>query len=975
MKSHSVTKGKMAAGITGICLATLLIIFAFTGRYAEGGYRQFGNFFLGTFGMAFYGIMAAVIVICSFVLAGKSVKIPAKYAVFFALTFVSVVLIVHTLTTTFLPADDFSRYVQLVYNYYDQLMGVPTFGGVVFGIVCWGLSHVLSVYGAMILFVVLLGVSVFFVGDFFYAYSTGKITLQASRAQNDLEPSEETVSVTPVQGNSPDDERERARRFLFDNQSYPEEVSSAPLRSYDVAQQSSMDRPAPNDAQAQAASILFGDGAASQQQQNARDGQQQEQQPQQAQQQQGGNSFFRPSQNSSDDPFIVRGYYNDPQTQQNDGADENNSSDWIVSSNNEQPRNESQPDVTEQGPVVVQADEAEPPVVQPEPAPQNIVDDDVPETDVEVIDVSDVVVQDEQRPEAEFVSDSYDGGEEQPPQVEQPENQPEPEQPQSEQSQEDENEMVAIEGETVIETSSGPAVQARLDILSRKELEEKQSHVHKYPKYNQPPVDLLNDVTIVEDTEADTRARAAEAIINKLAVFHIKVELADTIVGPSVTRYMFNVLSQKTRMNEFVKFTDDIKACVEAQDDIRIEAPVPNTSMVGIEVANKVKRPVVLRSIIESDNFKKSKGNLVFAIGQEITGKAVVADLSDMPHLLIAGATGSGKSVALNCLIVSLMYKYGPEYVRFVMVDPKFVELSRYNGIPHMLTTETITTPTDALAGMDYLINEMEARYQLFRQNAVGNITEYNSRINPRITQRLPYLVFIVDELADLMAVSKQAFESKLQRLAQKSRAAGIHIVLATQRPDVKTITGTIKANLPCRMALKVSSPADSGTIINGGGAEKLLGKGDMLFMSPGSADLLRVQGAYVSNDEIRSLVKYIRDTNEVYYDDKISEEIFVSQKQPEESPQEQENAKETQVDPLCKKALRFWLEKQGGRASIASIQRNLGIGFNRAGRIMDSLQKLGYVETLSPSEPNSKPLRVLVTLEELDNIFPDLQD
>ena len=353
--------------------------------------------------------------------------------------------------------------------------------------------------------------------------------------------------------------------------------------------------------------------------------------------------------------------------------------------------------------------------------------------------------------------------------------------------------------------------------------------------------------------------------------------------------------------------------------------------------------------------------------------------MDKLTNIIEAILFASGKSVALNCLIVSLMYKYGPEYLRFVMVDPKFVELSRYNGIPHMLTSETITTTNDALAGMDYLINEMEARYQLFKQNAVGNIGEYNSRINPRITQRLPYLVFIVDELADLMAASKQSFEIKLQRLAQKSRAAGIHIVLATQRPDVKTITGTIKANLPCRMALKVSSPADSTTIINGGGAEKLLGKGDMLFMSPGSPDLLRVQGAYVSNDEIRGLVEYARETNEVYFDDKISEEIFVSQKQAEEETAKQDGpkdgSKETQVDQLCKKALRFWLEKQGGRASIASIQRNLGIGFNRAGRIMDTLQKMGYVETLSANEPNSKPLRVLISLEEVDGLFPDLPD
>ncbi len=949
MKSRNVTKGKMIASIIGICLAALLIIFAFCGRYAENGFRDFGNFFLGTFGMAFYGLMAAVIVACSFTLAGKTIKLSAKYTVFFVLTFVSVVLFVHTLTTTYLIDKPFSDpknmgYVQLVYNYYDNVIGVPTFGGVVFGCICWALTKALTVWGAMIVIVLLLGVSVYFVGEFFYAYFTGKLTLQSERKQNDIEPSVETASVSPLAANDTDQRQQMAYKVLFENQTYPEEVSSTPAEKYDISPQSTLDNPA-TEQRNNAASILFGQDAPSNQTQ------------------QGGNSFFRPTTEQQapeqGDDFIVRGYYNPTENVQPKPQEEAASA-WKVTT-----------PVTEQrydpAPVAQQPERP----VQPE---QNVETEFAPVIEsFDEPDITDVVV-DEPQPEP-FVEEKFT--EEEKTEVEADADgettEAEPEQ------QESDDELVAIPGETPIDTPMGTAIQTKLDIISRGELKKEQERVHKYPKYNQPPVDLLNDITIVEDTEADFRAKAAEAITNKLAVFKIRVEIADTIVGPSVTRYMFNVLSPTTRMSEFAKYSDDIKACVEAQDDIRIEAPVHGTKQVGIEVANKVKRPVVLRSILESENFKKAKGNLVFAIGQEITGKAVVADLADMPHLLIAGATGSGKSVALNCLIVSLMYKYGPEYLRFVMVDPKFVELSRYNGIPHMLTSETITTTNDALAGMDYLINEMESRYQLFRQNAVGNIGEYNSRINPRITQRLPYLVFIVDELADLMAASKQSFESKLQRLAQKSRAAGIHIVLATQRPDVKTITGTIKANLPCRMALKVSSPPDSTTIINCGGAEKLLGKGDMLFMSPGSPDLLRVQGAYISNDEIRGLVEYARETNEVYYDEKISEEIFVSQKQAAEEALEQEqnkeDSKETQVDPLCKKALRFWLERNSGKASIASIQRNLGIGFNRAGRIMDTLQRLGYVETLSPSEPSSKPLKVLVSIEELDGIFPELAD
>lgn len=945
MKSRNVPKGKAIASIVGICLATLLIVFAFCGRYADGGFKDFGNFFLGSFGMAFYGLMAAVIVVCSFVLAGKSIKIPAKYIVFFALTFVAIVLLVHMLTTTFIlpnttkdQSDDvsFAEYASYVYNYYANF-GIPTFGGIVFGAIAWAFTRVLTIYGAVVLTVALLALGVYFVGEFFYSYATGKLALQSKNKDEaaDLRPSEQTSAIAD-EGLSPEEVRQRsAMSILFEGQTYPEQVSSKVNERYETSPQSTLD----GSDRSQAATILFGDDA--------------EVTPEQAQPEQKppvGNSFFRtpsdPTPRQEDD-FAVRGYFAPEQPVQPAPQTEQTFTDWKVTTTSFEPQ---------------QTVRSEQPVLG------NDADDEPDITEIVADQSVFVQTQPQEQPTndeaADLLPDSVDDQ-----QIA----------PQDEEEQEDGNEVVAIPHDVVIETSGGTAVQEGMDFVTRDELRKQEESVHKYPKYNQPPVDLLNDVTIVEDHDAPERARIADAIVNKLAVFGIKVELADTVVGPSVTRYMFNVLSQKTRMSEFARLSDDIKACVEAQEDIRIEAPVHGTNQVGIEVANKVKRPVVLRSILESENFIKGKGNLVFAIGQEITGKPVVADLADMPHLLIAGATGSGKSVALNCLIVSLIYKYGPEYVRFVMVDPKFVELSRYNGIPHMLTSETITAMGDALAGMDYLVSEMEARYQLFRQNAVGNIGEYNARINPRTTQRLPYLVFVVDELADLMAASKQAFENKLQRLAQKSRAAGIHIVLATQRPDVKTITGTIKANLPCRMALKVTSFFDSNTIIGSGGAEKLLGKGDMLFMAPGSPDLLRVQGAFVSNDEIRNLVAYTRETNEVYYDEKISDEIFVSQKQAEEAAQEQENAKdgnkETQVDPYCKKALRFWLERNGGKASIASIQRNLNIGFNRAGRIMDILQKMGYVETLSPSDPSSKPLKVLITAEDLENIFPDLAD
>ena len=936
MKSTNVAKGKKVASIIGICVASILVIIAFCGRYTNGGFKQFANFFVGSFGMSFYGIMAALIVACSFTLAGKSIKIPVKYIVHFALMFLALVLLVHMLTTTYMLADNglrytqFSQYIKYVYHYYDESFGVPTFGGALFGMLAYAFVGILTIYGATILIAALLGWTVYVVGEFLYSNATGKILLRSKTEEADIMPSAHTES-TPEVAESEDAQRRRAYNILFqpETTTYPEEVAQinvSPQQGYapfPVAEQSDLDSSEAERKRAQ--SLLFGQDEPTQPQQP---------EPPKIK------GFFddvdteSPSENS--DEFVVNGYHPPKSVVDSEEVTD----DWKVK------------DPTDAEPVdiVDVAVDEEPTPVKAEPsAPTNVVETTPDDSFVVPFDEP-IEEEEEQECEPEPLPATSDG-------------------------------KVAVIRDEIIEETD--YAQERMDFVSPDDLKkekEQDGSVHKFVPYEKPPYELLDDVTIREDLDADDRQRAAQAIVDKYAVFKILIEPANIIVGPSVTRYMFNVLSQKTRMDEFKQYANDIKACIEAQEDVIIYAPVHGTNQIGIDVANKVKAPVVLRAMLESPAFQNAKGKLVFAIGQEITGKVVVADLSEMPHLLIAGTTGSGKSVCLNCLIVSMMYKYGPEYVRFVMVDPKFVELSRYNGIPHMLTSETITTMEDALAGMDYLISEMDSRYQLFRSKGVGNIGEYNSRINSKSGQKLPYLVFIVDELADLMSTNKKAFENKLGRLAQKSRAAGIHIVLATQRPDVSVITGTIKANLPCRMALKVSSQFDSTTIIGSGGAEKLLGRGDMLFMNAGSSGTERIQGAYITNDEIRNLVDFLKAKNEVYYDQKVSEEIFVSRKREQEAALEQEANKdpankEAKLDPLCKKALRFWLEKQGGRASIASIQRNLGIGFNRAGRIMDSLQKLGYVEELSPSDPSTKPVRVLVTLEEIDNIFPDLQD
>ncbi len=966
------TKGQKTKYIVGIVICSALAILSFCGRYFSSALKYVAGFFLGAFGMSFYGIMFGIIACCSFALTGRKIRIPTKYVVNFILLFVAIVLFVHSLTsrmylqTASKEIMPYPYYVGYLFNYYDFI----SFGGVVLGSLVYVLERVLTFWGALIILVGFLAWTVIVTGDFFYCYFTGKITL-LQEVENVTETPEPVVAPTEVVN---DEEMRRTQAWATimgqGATDYPEEIKTPtvqvpPQETFTFAPQTVIDTPQPAKPTVQTAEqILF----------------QQEPMPSP------GSSFFgsapMPTPLQEDDTPIVRGGVK-PTT-----PTEEPTSSWKITTTppvqevevpvvvQPKPVVIEQPVVLQSNPVIVQQ---EPVVVEPAPV---IVEQPVtvtptyqptytPSIEPQQVDVVDVVV---------------DADEDEPPFVEPTPVVASPQKPTTKPVSKpapapayDPNEIVAVEGETPL---GNGASQTRFDFVTAGELDKAKQTVHQYLDYVAPPCDLLKDATITADTGAEDRERSAVEIIRKLGVFNIKVELNGIIVGPSVTQYRFKVLSEKTRMSDFAQYADDLKACLEAPDDILIHAPIQGTNLVGIEVANKKKTPVVLRTLLESDSFKNAKGRLVFAIGKDLIGNVIVGDLAEMPHLLVAGTTGSGKSVALNCLIVSLMYKYGPEYLRFLMVDPKYVELSRYNGIPHMLTRETIINVNDALAGMDYLVKEMEARYQLFKQSGVDNIINYNKRVNPKLTQRLPYLIYIVDELADLMATNKKGFEERLARLTAKARASGIHVVLATQRPDVNVITGTIKNNLSCRMALKVPAPQDSKTIINGAGADRLLGYGDMLYMGPGSSNLARIQGAYVSNDEIKALVEFLRESNELYFDDSISNEIFVSSHvdEPDELPDLDDDGDDIPLHEqreyriYCKKALKHWLEKNHGLASISSCQRGLRIGFNKAGTIKDICERLGYIAKMSDNE-STRPVKVLVTLEQLDELFPDVSD
>lgn len=489
----------------------------------------------------------------------------------------------------------------------------------------------------------------------------------------------------------------------------------------------------------------------------------------------------------------------------------------------------------------------------------------------------------------------------------------------------------------------------------------KREHVPK--QYKTPPLDLLEKGK-EKRQEGDFEYRSTALKLEEtLHNFGVDVKVTNFSCGPAVTRYEL-LPAQGVKVGRIVALADDIKLSLAAAD-IRIEAPIPGKSAVGIEVPNRENNTVYLRDLLESERFKKANGKLNFAVGKDIAGQTVVTDIAKMPHLLIAGATGSGKSVCINTLIMSILYRYRPEEVQLIMIDPKVVELSVYNGIPHLLIP-VVTDPKKAAGALNWAVAEMTDRYRKFAETGVRDLRGYNERIRAAaasgsvapedLPKPLPQLVIIIDELADLMMVSKNEVEEAICRIAQLARAAGMHLVIATQRPSVNVITGLIKANIPSRIAFAVSSGIDSRTILDGVGAEKLLGKGDMLFFPQGIPKPVRVQGAFVSDQEVQKAVEYIRQEDlPLAYSEEVEDKILRSGE-----------SKETQTvdsgrDPLFFQAGRFVIEKN--KASIGNLQRMFKIGFNRAARIMDQLAAAGVVG----EEQGTKPRELLMSIEEFE--------
>lgn len=509
------------------------------------------------------------------------------------------------------------------------------------------------------------------------------------------------------------------------------------------------------------------------------------------------------------------------------------------------------------------------------------------------------------------------------------------------------------------------------EVISEEKEEGKVSLLPEGYEYDRPPLDLLETYSPPVDAAPEDHKGRMEIIEKTFADFHINAVAESYVQGPSITRYEIR-MPAGVSVKKILGYDEDFRMWLSSKYGVRIEAPIPGKSLVGIEVANAHPVTVGLKSIMEESAGQRSKpGALMFAIGKDIVGKPIIDNLSKGPHYLVAGATGSGKSVCLNVMIVSLIMRYGPEELRLILIDPKGNEFRPYEHIPHLLVDEIITEPKKALAVLSWAHDEMERRYRMLEEaGGIRDIDSYNESVEGT-QNKMPRIVIVVDELSNLMETCKKEMEARILSIAQKARAIGIHLVLATQRPSVDVITGVIKANLPSRIALKVTNFADSNTILAEGGAEKLLGHGDMLYKNSGMPESERYQGAWISDREINNVVGYIREHNENYYDEKFGTYLENATK-PKEDPETLENGSSEEggeINEFFLKAL--WLAVNTGTVSISLLQRRYSIGYARAGGLVDKMERMGFVS----ANEGSKARRVLLTREEFESRFGTMSD
>ncbi len=521
----------------------------------------------------------------------------------------------------------------------------------------------------------------------------------------------------------------------------------------------------------------------------------------------------------------------------------------------------------------------------------------------------------------------------------------------------------------IVEQVQAPAVKEEVPIvpLTQEEKEETAAELGAALEtvtekvYVLPPVDILTMPKEQNNVNNEMELQAnGDKLIKALASFNVSASILDVVPGPSVTRYELSP-APGVKISRFVGLADDLALHLAAPSGLRIEAPIPNKSAIGIEVPNKARRTVTFREVLDTKDYRKSKSKLNVGLGKDIAGNIICCDLAKMPHLLVAGTTGSGKSVCMNTMICSLLYNATPDEVKLLLIDPKQVEFSVYNGIPHLLVP-VVSDPRKAAGALGWAVTEMLSRYKTLNANGVRDIGAYNQLCDEiEGMQKMPQIVIFIDELSDLMTVAPSEVEDSIQRLAQMARAAGMHLVIATQRPSVDVITGVIKANIPSRIALSVSSQVDSRTIIDSAGAEKLMGYGDMLYYPVGVPKPMRVQGAFLSDDDIEGVVSYLKTQAVTVYNDEVEQEIERQAVQDKKKTSAQiaggADAADAAYEELVQKAIELFVNTPE-KASTSSLQRHLRLGYSKAGSLMDVLEERGIV---GPIE-GSKPRKVLIT-------------
>lgn len=516
-------------------------------------------------------------------------------------------------------------------------------------------------------------------------------------------------------------------------------------------------------------------------------------------------------------------------------------------------------------------------------------------------------------------------------------------------------------------------VQKQHEQMKIPQTEPTKSKMAQYTKpspYVKPPTNLLTtkSMNLAGNEQDEYYATLAASLEETLDSFKIPAKVVSITHGPAVTRYEVQ-MPTGIPVKRITNFADDIAMNMRAKGHIRIETPIPGKNLVGVEVPNEQIATVGLKDIIEAPEFTGSKAPLTFALGKDIVGSIKVCNLDSMPHLLVAGSTGSGKSVCLNVLLISLLYRLGPEDLKLVLIDPKRVEFSMYNGIPHLLTPTAINEPKQANNALSWAIREMDRRYALLQKFGVQKLEDYNNLdvVYKGQEPKLPRIVIVIDELADLMMLAKKDIEDKIKRLTQLARAAGIHLIVATQRPSVDIITGTIKSNIPSRIAFAVTNYVDSKTILDQGGAENLLGKGDMLYGPRDLPEPIRIQCPFISGTEITNIVNFVKTNNTAYFDEELAKEIISDTTGGASGGAGSDEGESggTEFDPLLPIALKDFIDAKGG--SISAIQRRHSVGFARAARIVDQMERAGF---LAPSDGSSKTRQVLIDEEKYNELF-----